>query len=309
MRKYIVNILFFFVVIIVVDFGFGKACAYLNAHAKGGETKQMYDLCLKNQYDVLILGSSRAHHHYVPQIIEDSLNLTCYNAGYDGNGVVMMYGIYQMIVNRYKPKLIIYDIEPTFDIYEYGADNNNSRYLSALRPYFRQSGITDIFKDVSIEDYYKSFSSLCQYNSFTVPFVIDNIKNRSMNVKGYSPMYGQMMKEPVIVGKKDSSVVDSIKIKYMKRLIQDASEKGISVIMVASPMYGSVRSKSLQPIKELCTEYKIPFVDYYANYVFMKHKEWFNEPMHLNNEGAHAFTREIVDIIKELFDRNLIIIN
>lgn len=42
--------------------------------------------------DIIILGSSSATHHYVLQIIEDSLGLSCYNCGEEGNGVVLAYG-------------------------------------------------------------------------------------------------------------------------------------------------------------------------------------------------------------------------
>ena len=57
MKKYLGHIVIFVAIILVVDFGFGKACDYLYSHAKGGEAKQMNDLCMKDQYDILILES------------------------------------------------------------------------------------------------------------------------------------------------------------------------------------------------------------------------------------------------------------
>lgn len=270
-------------------------CDYMNAHAKGGETKQMYDLCMKDEYDILIMGSSRAHHHYVPQIIEDSLGMSCYNAGYDGNGIIMMYGIYQMIVNRYKPKLIIYDVEQAFDLNEYKSDNNCIRYLAALKPYYLRPGIDQIFKDVSQEEYYKTHSGLCRYNSVSIPLIVDYIFSRPMDVNGYSPLSGEMKKEPEKKLKNKVSTIDTLKLNYMHKFVDDVTARNIPLVLVYSPKYGADNSFKLQPIKDLCEFYNVPFVDYFADSEFMSHKEWFKEPMHLNDAGARMFTLRLVE--------------
>lgn len=309
MKKYIVNIILFFTIVLAIDFGFGKACDYMNAHAKGGETKQMYDLCMKDQYDILIMGSSRAHHHYVPQIIEDSLGMSCYNAGYDGNGVVLMYGIYQMILNRYQPQLIIYDVEQAFDLYEYKPDNNCTRYLTPQKPYFNQPGISQIFKDVSQEEYYKTYSGLCRYNSVTIPLMVDYVISRPMDAKGYSPMSGVMKKEPEKKERAEALTIDSLKLSYMNKFVKDVTERKIPLMVVVSPKYGVENSNELLPIKDICENDNVPFLDYYADSEFMKHKEWFKEPMHLNDEGARLFSKRIHQDIKRFNKGNNIILS
>lgn len=292
MKKYIAYIISFFVIVLIIDVGFGKMCDYMNAHSKGGLSKQTYDLCMKDQYDILIMGSSRAHHHYDPQIIEDSLGMSCYNAGCDGNGIILMYGIYQMIINRYKPNLIIYDVEQAFDLYEYKNDNNRTRYLALLKPYHDQIGIDQVFKDVSEKEYYKTYSGFCRYNSVSISLLIDYLKKRHIDEKGYSPLSGEIKTEP----EKQApipQVIDSVKLNYMQKFISDVVSREIPLIIVASPKYGVTNSNDLQPIKSICDKYNVPFADYYADSVFMAHKEWFKEPMHLNNVGARVFTERI----------------
>lgn len=301
MKKYITHIILFFAIVIAIDLCFGEICAYMNSHAKGGMTKQKYDLCLKDQYDVLIMGSSRAHRHYVPQIFEDTLGLSCYNAGYDGNGIILMYGIYQMIVNRYQPKMIIYDVENTFDLYEYKQDNNCTRYLAGLKPYYQQPGIMQIFKDVSYEEYYKVHSGLCRNNSTFIPMLIDCFKIRPMDVKGFSPMSGVMKKEPKAETTSASPVVDSLKMKYLRFFFEDVTYRGIPLLLVFSPKYGAFSSDDYQPIKSLCEEFDIPYIDYYANKELTSNKEWFREPMHLNESGATIFSGMIASNIKAMF--------
>ena len=302
MKKYIVYIVLFFAIVLAVDFGFGKGCDYLRAHAKGGETRQMYDLCMKDQYDILIMGSSRAHHHYVSQIIEDSLGMSCYNAGYDGNGIILMYGIYQMILNRYQPKLIIYDVEQAFDLYEYKPDNNCTRYLAAQKPYYNQPGIIQIFKDVSQEEYYKTYSGLCRYNSVTIPLMVDYIISRPMDAKGYSPMSGEMKKEPEKKERTEALTIDSLKLFYMNKFVKDVTERKIPLLVVVSPKYGAENSNALQPIKEICNTYNVPFLNYYTDPKFMMRREWFKEPMHLNEEGAREYTSRLVKNINLIYN-------
>ena len=41
-----------------------------------------------------------------------------------------------------------------------------------------------------------------------------------------------------------------------------------------------------------------------ADAVFMQHKEWFVEPMHLNREGARQFSNRITDRIPKLLIAN-----
>lgn len=302
MKKYIGYIILFFVIVLAIDFGFGKACDFMNSHAKGGATKQMYDLCMKDQYDILIMGSSRAHHHYVPQIFEDSLGMSCYNAGVDGNGIILMTGIYRMITQRYRPKLIIYDVEKAFDLYEYKADNNCTRYLAAQKPFYNQLGIGRIFKDVSREEYYKTFSGLCRYNSVSIPLFIDYLTFRPMDIKGYSPMNGKIIEEPKRKERTEDPIIDSLKLQYMRDFIKDISENNIPLMIVVSPKYGAVDSRDFVPIKEICNAYHVPFVDFYADQEFLSHKEWFKEPMHLNDEGAMVFSQQLISYIETFLD-------
>lgn len=136
MRRYITKILLFFLLVAALDFVFGKVCNYMFSHPKGGETKALQYLVNDCDKDILIMGSSRAHCHYDDKMIEDSLGISCYNAGVEGNGIIMMYGLYKLM--KHKPKIIIYDLEPSFDLMEYAEDQNNTRYVSILKFFFEQ---------------------------------------------------------------------------------------------------------------------------------------------------------------------------
>ena len=130
MKKFILYTLLFFTVVAVVDFAAGKVFYYLQSRA-GGRTGAEWYACKESHEDIIIMGSSRASHHYVPQIFEDSLGLSCFNAGQDGNGIILQYGRWKMIRERYTPKMVIYDVTYNFDL----GVNDNMTYIDRLKPF------------------------------------------------------------------------------------------------------------------------------------------------------------------------------
>lgn len=294
MKKYIIHIFLFFVIILTIDICFGKAYDYMASHAKGGETKATYDFLMEDQYDIIVMGSSRANHHYVPSVIENSTGMTCYNAGLDGNGIILMYGRYKLITNRYNPKVILYDVEPFFDIIEYDYDDHHRRYLADLKPYFFQPGIKEIFKDVGWTEAVKAHSSLFRYNGIYFSYLRNYIKAVPSSDNGYLPLLGSISEEP----KKMESpvqVIDSLKLSYIRKIVRDAQSRGIEFVFVTSPKYRA-DSVSIQPVKDIADELGVPFWDYTDAPEFQK-MEYFKDPMHLNDEGAKKFTIEISGIV------------
>ena len=297
MKKYLLKILLFFVIVACVDVTVGFIGGYLQSHAKGGRTKQFDDLVMKDYHDILILGSSRAHSHYDTPFLSDTLGLDVYNGGNDGNGVVLAYGILDMILERYKPKLVLFDVEPAFDILIYDQDNNHTRYISHLKPYYKKTVAAEIIKDVNMEEWRKVQSGLIRYNTEIVEILVDNFINRGVEKGGYLPLDGQIVKEPTPSASK-SPEIDTFKLRYIEKLILLCNSKEIPLILIGSPKYGAKNSLVLNPVKEIADKYGVSFLDYYAEPMFMQHKEWFKEPMHLNSVGARHFSRLIVSEIQ-----------
>lgn len=299
MRKFLLHIILFFAIVGVVDVCVGFGGRYLQGHAKGGSTRQFDDLVMKDSHDVLILGSSRAHHHYDTPFLSDTLGLDVYNAGFDGNGVVLADGVLEMVLNRYKPRLVLFDIEPAFDVNVYDKDNHHTRYIKNLKPYYREEGVSEIIKDVSVEEWRKVQSGLIRNNTEILGMLVDNVIDRGVERSGFQPLKGEMEKEPEPKVPKDV-VRDSFKLAYIEKLIRLCQENDVPLILVGSPKYGQKNSEALQLVKEIAKKYDVRFLDYYAEPSFMAHKEWFKEPMHLNSEGARVFSKMIAQEISEL---------
>lgn len=296
MRKFLIIILTFFVIVAVVDFGIGRLGDYLQSHVRGGDTRRTNDLVMKDTHDVVILGSSRAHHHYDTPFLSDTLGLDIYNAGYDGNGVVLATGFLELILERYQPKLVLFDVEPTFDIIEFAGDNNHIRYIGNLKPYYRHTAIGNIIEDISTEEWYKVHSGMIRYNTNILTMLKECRQSIDTYMRGYAPLSGVYIKESNRI--KEDYVIDDFKLKYIEKLILLAQAHNVPIVFVASPKYGRTSSDEIKPVIDICKRNNVTLLDYYSDSFFMQHKEWFKEPMHLNERGAKEFSIIIANVIK-----------
>lgn len=100
MRRFICKILLFLIGLVIVDNLVGLEGKYLVNHVKGGDNGLNTYICRKLQDDCLVFGSSRGMHHYDPNIISDSLGMSCWNCSLDGSGIILMYGRYKLLSER-----------------------------------------------------------------------------------------------------------------------------------------------------------------------------------------------------------------
>ena len=303
MKKYILKIVLFFGIVVVIDFGFGMACEWLLDHARGGEMKSIKQTAMEQNADIVILGSSRAHHHYVPSVLADSLGLIAYNGGVDGNGIVLAWGLYQMITDRYYPKLLIYDVTTGFDIQENPADGKDIRYLGNLRPYSMNSKINSIVSRIDPLERYKCISAMFRYNSKIVDLVKDQLSSRGLSTDGYCPLFGEL-KGKAIPRADELLPTDNLKLEMLEKLVSKTKHDNVKIVVVASPKRGAVSSYAFLPIRDVCMRYNIEFWDYYTDSCFQRN-DYFQDNVHLNDKGAKAFTGVIAHRLLNNKDLNI----
>lgn len=298
MKKFLLKLALFFVALIVVDRALGMVFSYMGDHAKGGYIGHHKYVTDKTNEDILIFGSSRAIHHYNPQIITDSLGMSCYNCGQDGNGIILFYGLWQMIKQHHKPKMIIYDVSTSFDLYE---GESNQRYLGWLRADYDRPGIKEIFAEIDPTERYKMMSFLYRYNSKFMQNITDYVHPIfAIEGNGYLPLKGEMdtmkIKKPDEVGR--IPAYDKTKLDYLIKLIDDA--KDVKICFVASPIWYGMNRETFKPIKDICIAKCIPFVDFSNNSKYVQKNKFFSDGSHLNALGADEFTKDLIAEIKKI---------
>ena len=296
MKKFFINIAIFFTIIAVIDFAAGKVFWHLQMIA-GGRTGAEYYACKESNEDVLILGSSRAAHHYVSQILSDSLGMKSYNAGQDGNGIILHYGRWKMISERYTPKLIIYDITANFDI----ALNDNMAYVDRLKPFCDDSRVKKYIAGVFPLEKYKLYSKMYRYNYKFLEGISDCATNNVVD-DGYVPLEGLIRQE--IVDKENFEhkviTIDSVKLKYLEQLVKEAKEKDTRILFVLSPSFRGVERDqvAIKSINDIAKRYSVRFLDYSDDSI-CQDASLFYDSSHLNDKGARQFSNKLVVWIRQ----------
>ena len=298
MKKYLINIALFFAIVAVVDFAFGKAFYWLQSTKAKGRTKTERYICNDLNADILVMGSSRASHHYVAQLITDSLGMACYNGGQDGNGIVMQYGRWKMLSKHHLPKIIIYDIEPAFDL----ETNDNSRYIDRLKPYAGDNDVKEFVAGLYPLERYKLISQMYRYNYKFLEIVSDCARPSDAK-RGYQPNYNHIRHELInkerTLEKLKIGKIDVVKMACLTKLIDEAQLKGIKVVLVSSPYWKGYGDSDLSVIRKFAEEKRVPFIDY-ADSDIRNNSDWFADSMHLNDKGAKVFTIDLINHIKAI---------
>lgn len=297
MKKFISKIVIFLIGLVVLDMLVGLGARYLISHAKGGDTGLNNYICHQMQEECIIFGSSRGMHHYDPNIITDSLGMSCWNCSLDGNGIILMYGRYKMLSARYTPKVLIYDVQTSFDL----LDGDDHKYLGALRYDYDEPSIDSIFWSVDKTERFKMMSNCYRYNSRWLQLISDNIHPLQGNNNGYRPIDKKMVYKPnKSEAQKEVHQYDSLKLAYLEKLVVACHAKGTKLIFAISPQYDTHDDDIYKPLKDICKKYQVPLLNHYCDKDFVNNSDYFYDSVHMNRTGATRYTKMLVGELKQL---------
>lgn len=296
------SVLIVLVLVAVVDIAVGYLMDWMLPR-----TGNKGDLCLTNlgvnvvETPIVIVGSSRASHHYDPRIFADSLGKTTYNVGTDGCFFTHNCCVINSILERYSPELILWEFEPSY-IYEC-ADDISSMYLY----YGKKDYITKTLNEVlPRSELIKLNSNIYRYNSKFLRILTRFIKNDNAldECCGYEPSAPKNLKEPLRLNKEEQLpelTIDSTKLLRFKETIENAKNKGVEILLVNSPRY-TIDSNVYKKLAmtNICQELNVSFVD--CSQLYINNPEYFNDPSHLNSIGAGIYTKHIVSLIETAVD-------
>jgi len=310
-----IRVILFIVLMILLDIGLGKVLKYNYLKINGGATKACTYVVNEAKDDVFILGSSRASHHYKSSLIQDSLHLTCFNAGRDGEGIFYSYAVLKCILARTTPKLILLDL--TTD--EFAEDENDYSKLSFLTPYYdTHPEMQPILNLRSNYEWVKVKSSLYQYNSTIIKIIGDRLRPSAAEKTelGYMPLFKEYKGTLEMADNPKSRLpLDTLKINCLKSLIRDVKKVGCKLVVITSPVYLDMSNcpKSMEVAKNICAQEQVPYINNSQLQAFMRDPSIYADQYHLNDQGAGIMTNMVIGEIKPLLsgqatyiiDRNL----
>lgn len=300
-KLFIIKVLIFIILLISLDFSIGSILNYFYFRQESGFQYRTTYSIEKTNAEILIFGPSRANTHYYPPIFEKSLHMSCYNTGRDGNPIFNDYAILNAILKRYSPKIIILDFSIDYDIRQESYDR-----ISALLPYYHtHPEIHSIVNLKSRFEKYKLYSKIYPFNSSIFSIIAGNTqrnKKRTLDIKGYMPVFNTWHEPIVTVNHPLNYELDSTKLEIYESFIEKCITSNIRLYVVCSPYY--IKYNFLPPDilmgEQIAKKYKIKFFNHLQEPSLINNNAYFQEPYHLNDEGAKLFSKIIVDeIVKD----------
>ena len=238
------------------------------------------------QYDVVILGTSRANNHFVPDLFEKR-GLKTFNYGMSGSHLFETAMLLELMMERnYKINTIILEADLSLSN-EKRDEGTTARYL----PYIHHSSvIANHFKtekEFSLW-YYIPFYRYIKYDSqigFREMYqsIIGKPTNH-LNNNGYYPLpskKGTNMKN-------DYRRLNPLKNKYYEQIKQICKANNIQLITVTTPVCENV--KGMNYFDKVTKLY--PEIHNLENLV--QGDGYFSSCGHLNDKGARMFTQKVL---------------
>lgn len=296
MRRFVTYLLIILLGLFIVDTCFGIIMkSTLKSTIKGDWGRRNYIINASNE-ELLIFGASRAIHHYDTKILSDSLKMSCYNCGDDGMGILVHTTRFKRIIQRYHPKVVVYEIAPEIDYFI----RDNSFCLKTLRPYSNDIFVKDVICNIDKKELLKLHLNLYKFNSSFIDIFVQRFSHVPITAMDYtySPLLSVMNYEPgpAIF---ESKGIDPVKYKYLSEFVDLCCSNGVKLIFTASPWYRMSKSNVFAPIYKLCREKGAIFLNHNFDNNFNLEKNYFHDALHLNQLGAETYTSLIAHEIKE----------
>lgn len=299
-RLLIIKGLVFLALFVGIDFLIGKVYRYLEIKALEHSPYGMVTeyTMLKVDADVVILGASEAQHSYIPRILEDSLGMSVYNCAKDGCGFYYQDAMINGILDRYKPKIIIWSIFPN-EL----CTRKNDEGISELKPFYKENKyFRQILRTHSNFESIKLLSNSYIYNSKLLWYMFMLfLPDYDYEYGGYAPLLGCQNNLKITEGSFVDSYDETISLVF-QNTIRRCLENEVQIVFVFTPRFekGSYdKLVTYKQLKSVTNKYELPIIeDLYHSDELMK-PQFFKDNAHLNHEGAEAYMKLFIPKLKE----------
>jgi hypothetical protein len=256
---------------------------YLQASNRG-KIDYVYNSNPRN-YDVVILGSSRASNHFIAQLFEEK-GLKAFNYGMSGGHLFEASLLLKLMIERkYKIQNVIIETDLNLSN-EKRAEGIASKFL----PYIHSSKLIENhfsheedFSELYYIPFYRYITFDAQIGFREMFFNLIHKKTSHLQNLGYAALKGNSGKM-----ENDLSALKPIQNKYYEEIKQICAENNINLIAVMTPMCSN--TKGLDYFKKANKIY--PEIHNYEKVV--NDDQYFSSCGHMNIEGARLFTSRII---------------
>ncbi len=269
---------------------------------------------IRHPHELIIFGSSRVENQYMATIVSEETGLSSYNAGFGGQSILFHYGLEQLVLKKYTPKLVLLDMN--LDDFTDHQRQHALDKLSILLPYADNSKVYDLVAERGTYERLKLLSAIYPYNSQLLQILKFTLRSDgSDRWRGFFPLYGSKMPRLIELAEAGqsgdmvgaSAEERSIDPVWVERFIDSAREAGVRVVLVNSPrypdhgfFYNQTELETLDKYRRWLKKKNVPLLEVTHEQVpELANPELYSEPIHLNFEGAQIFSHHLGRMLRE----------
>lgn len=307
MKLLIKKIVFFVLPILILAYPLDYIMSsFLKKSLKSPFEKQVWNYIYKNKEvpKIAIYGSSKAWVQISPAILEDSLNKSVYNYGFDGQTFWLEYLRHLEIEKQNKTsKYIILLLEVgTFsrsknlykheDFLPYMLHNQNMKTYLLPYKYYEASDF-----DIPLK----------RYTSQGMEFIYWFWKDSNSRVKGYAPndkSWNNDLENAKKINNKITIPIDKKDLALFEQFVTEAKKNNKQLILLTTPDYIEGQEyienckENITLYEKLAKKHGIPYLNYYQDSMMYNQSLYYNAS-HLNKKGAEIFSKKIAHDLKK----------
>ena len=232
------------------------------------------------------------------RIIEDSLGMTCYNAGRDGQNIIYDAMVLEGFLTRCTPKLVVVDVtQSTLSDTWMSSLNDFNCYYGFLKP------IDDIIDSTgSPVDRMKRWSNIYRYNKTWEWLLNAKIAKSAEDLDGYRPLEVKEIKGLKATKESGKFVMDERCRHYLHRIIATCKEKNVKILFAISPTLIIDEGNFAKDVNKVLKGKGLELMNWNGDTAYTNHPKLFYDMTHLNAKGAELFTKEFVGKAKDVLN-------
>ena len=260
------------------------------------------------QADVLIFGSSRAKHHFDPQVLDAKLGVDASNVGIQARGIRFARMVQSELLRKgTRARLFVLQLELA-ELF----DPAPQRAVSLAPWYGRSPVVDDILEDSSQYAWLKLQSHAYRYNGKVLHMLRDSRKPSSSPTKGYVALRGSLNDFPERKGRgalhrRLEQPIPAERGQLYREFVRAAGEQGIEVAFVIGPRLrpddpepDSQYAAAVQFFQQLARDegaHFLPLTD--VEYPDFRQPSLYRDWLHLNATGAALLSRRLADALRQ----------
>lgn len=250
--------------------------------------------------DVVLIGASRCHHHYVPSILSGSLGLSVYNAGVGGSDNIFSHClVLRHVLSRHVPRVVCLELMTA----DFAPEATPFLALSFFAPLFGRCAEADSLYRLSGTYWRYQVSHLYRYNAKAASNILGLFFDRQREADhGYMPLPRPSSPPSGLQPESPVQGRDSLKLSYLQQFITLCRQHRIRLVFTVSPKLTKAPGGQYAVLKAVARANGIPFLDYHSQGLYHDHKAYFKDFAHLCDPGARQYSLRFAADLKRIID-------